>query len=283
MPYGFASGRKQLGIRQSRDLVEQALSLGYAGLDTAAAYGIAEEVIGKIPLPESTVIDTKIHELLEPSGTEIANRVEHSQKQLGRSPRIVYFHSPKLAWGVSSKELNIAMDILSETEPSPILGVSVNDFLEVENFIEKRPEFKAFQFPGNLLTRRLIDREKLREMKATGVLFAVRSLFAQGILLLPESRLRFSPLSAAEIRAILELRHACELQNIGVAELSVRYFLRDLGVDVVAGAHRPQELLNLRSLEELKPDYDILPSLATNSLDMRQSRFDAAWNSMQKP
>lgn len=275
LPYGFAARRKQLSFEQSRELVERALRLGYGGLDTAAAYGNAEEMIGKIPSPESTVFDTKIHSLQEATGTEIAKQVERAKRHLGRTPRVVYFHSPKLAWSVSSEELKASLEILSETEPRPILGVSVNDFLEVEHFLEKRPEFKAFQLPCNLLTRGLIDRQKLREMKSIGILIAVRSLFAQGILLLPKSRLLSAPLSDAEMHSILELRRACEQQNIGVAELSVHYFLHELGVDVVAGAHRPTELVNLRSLKELKPDFGTLPSLSTNSLDMRQRRFES--------
>lgn len=283
LPYGFASGGKQVGRVELREIVERAVSLGYSGLDTAAAYGSAEEIIGKLPLPSSVVVDTKIHEGHGASGAEIANRIQISKQKLGRSPRVVYFHSPELAWSVPSSELNVALEILSADETIPTLGVSVNDFSEIEPLLEKRPQLKAFQFPSNLLSRRLIDREKLNMMKAAGVQFAVRSLLAQGILLMSEARLSSSPLLKSEIDSILELRRACELESMGVVEASVLYFVQELGVDAVVGAHRARELIDLRSLGDLEPDFETLPSLTINSLDMRQSRFRAAHKANQKP
>ncbi len=120
------------------------------------------------------------------------------------------------------------------------IGVSIYDRADLERAIERIPDLGVIQLPGSAVDRRLLDDPLVRDLHDRGVQIQVRSVFLQGLLLLPSEQLppAFSGLGpfADAIRAEDPAPDAV----LGVLLAAVR---DAPAVDaVVVGATTPEEL-----------------------------------------
>lgn len=237
LPYGVANRAGQPTPREVLDIVSAALDGGVNCFDTAAEYGTSEEVLGQVfhelGVSEEIVIVTKVRPLTAEAlgdsklaNEEIEESVAESRRRLRleRLP-IVMFHRE------SDVIHSPALERLKSRGWIQHAGVSCDNHPEFATTAIDNVAFSALQIPGNLLDHRHQQSGVFQLAATQGTAVFIRSVFMQGLLLMPDDEI---PLP---LRDILPIRR--ELESIAVqggmslAELSVRYMLALDGVTCV--------------------------------------------------
>jgi len=246
MAYGVANTAGQPDLQQAVRLIAAASEGGVNCFDTAAAYGESEVVLGRalheLRLAESVVVVTKVRalteaELAEPTLAALA--IEHSVSEsrrrlgLGCLP-VVLFH----------RELDaVHIDVLEDLKGRGWLryaGVSCDHQPGPAIRLLDTNSVAAVQLPGSILDRRHQRGGVFSNAVAHGAAVFIRSVYLQGLLLMPEESI------PASLRAVVPLRHGlaalASASGMTLPELALRYMLSQAGVaSVVVGAETAQQ------------------------------------------
>lgn len=262
--YGISNTNGQTGFSEVCRILDFAYSNGINTLDTAAAYGESESVLGKA-LAETGLsgkmnIVSKVSPMpeLEPEQAEtfIRNSLENSLKNLQQdSLHTLLFHREK-DWKYA--------DILKKIKGEGLIrncGCSIDGAIP-----EKEEELEAVQVPGNVFDRRFLP--FIRTQKTHSCTIYVRSVYLQGLLLMPEEKI---PASLNELipyrRALAEI---AKENDMPLAELCMRYLLSIPEItSVLTGVENTDQLkINLQLAEKgglpedvMKKIFDTVPEL----------------------
>lgn len=187
--YGIANRDGQVARSAAKAMLRLAAANGIDTLDTAIAYGESETCLGEVGTQGFRLV-TKLPEV--PNGC--ANVSRWVQEQVGASlsrlgVSAVYgllLHRPEQLLGTSGKVLYQTLQGLKETGQVQKAGVSVYSPSELE-LLTPRYHFDLVQAPFNLVDRRLCKTGWLQRLKDRGVEIHVRSVFLQGLLLMPQA------------------------------------------------------------------------------------------------
>ena len=182
MRYGVTNRIGELQLEENRRILDKCREHGIRELDTAQAYGLAEEKLGLLGIKDFT-ITTKIflqpHEGAEAIGPKLllslqrlkVDKVDslllHNEDgfgQLGAARLAQQLHH------LVTKGLADRVGI-SSYEPSKALKLC------------KEYGLQAVQLPANALDQRLLQDGVLEQLLSLGVEVRIRSLFLQGVLL----------------------------------------------------------------------------------------------------
>lgn len=247
LPYGIANRAGQPSQANVVRIVAAALEGGVNCFDTAAAYGTSEQALGdalaELRATADVVVVTKIRpltpeELSDPlSGQEaVVRSVDESRRRLRMDTLpVVLFHREADA---------VFLPVLQDLQVKGRIaacGVSCDhDPRSPSAFIESGL-VHALQLPGNLLDRRHLGSGVLQRAADRRVAVFIRSVFLQGLLLMPEAEI------PAKLQGILPARR--RLQAVaahfgrGIQELALRYVLSLPGVtSVLIGVETPEQL-----------------------------------------
>ena len=265
--YGIANTQGKPSFERVKAILKTALDNGITSLDTAAAYGDSEEVLGKalaeLGIADRMTIVSKVPPL--PSGCAplafITDSVQNSLKRL-RLPVIplILFHN-ELDW-CHHEELSslIARGMIKAA------GVSL-DSLECAATADASP---YVQLPCNVFDHRFD--EKIKKHSA-GHIF-IRSVYLQGLAVMPKEKIPFPEL--------LAYREKLESFGLPMQELCMRYLLSfPGGVSVLTGVDTPEQLqenCRMAALGPLPPD---LLKLVTETVPLLPERLirPKMWNS----
>lgn len=185
--YGISNSSGKISTEKAVDLLSYAKCNGIDTLDTAIAYGDSEQALGSIGVDGWQVI-TKLPALPE-SETDVESWVERqlqgSLSRLGISN--VYgllLHRPQQLLERSGPALIHALERLKQQGLVKKVGVSIYQPDELGSLCDIM-ELDLVQAPLNVLDRRLIDSGWLAKLKAQNIEVHVRSVFMQGLLLMP--------------------------------------------------------------------------------------------------
>ena len=237
MPYGVANRTGQPSYRDVLDIITAAVEGGVNCFDTAAAYGTSEEVLGRalreLGLLERVVVVTKVR-VLSPEvladAAKTAQAIEHSvaesRQQLGiECLPIVLFHR---------ETDGVHLDVLESLKARGWLkhaGVSCDNRPGLAQPLVAGGRAAALQLPGNALDRRHQKTGVFREAAARGVAVFIRSVYLQGLLVMPEDVI---PPALHEVvpvrRRLATIAHEA---GMTLAELALRYMLAQEGVTCV--------------------------------------------------
>ena len=170
--YGVVRDTEQAHQSDGVDILELAARLGIAALDTAPAYGRAEDTIGqsRCGLP--------VHTKLNPKRSP-AESLSQSLQDLRRDcVDVLYIHDSAEVLRPESRVVAFASELGGERVGS--LGASVYDLPEFEAAVDD-PRIGVVQVPLNLFDRRL-TRDLIASAASTGTIVYVRSVLLQGIL-----------------------------------------------------------------------------------------------------
>lgn len=187
LSYGIANSRGQVGLDQAREIVTVARSSGLDTLDTAIAYGQSEATLGQLDLKDFKLI-TKLPALPDDC-TDVRGWVEmqlaDSFERLGCS-RIhgLLLHRPEQLLARHGAPLFRALGELKRQGLVEKIGVSIYEPQELDRLFDDM-HFDLVQAPFNVLDTRLIDSGWLQRLPAMGCELHVRSVFMQGLLLMP--------------------------------------------------------------------------------------------------
>lgn len=208
-PYGIANRSGAPDEETAATLLDSARRLGVRYLDTAQAYGRAEEIIGRYLKGASAadaepphVITKLTPDVAGAGAAELETLLEGSWARLGAAP----------IWGMLL-HTEVLLDrwdgLLGDTlrewrERGRLshLGVSVASEEGMRKAIEM-PDMELIQVPANALDRRMHRAGLLARADAAGKRVFVRSVFLQGLMLLePADAARRLPPAAAAIESL---------------------------------------------------------------------------------
>jgi aryl-alcohol dehydrogenase-like predicted oxidoreductase len=197
LPYGIANRQGKPDIGRVREILDLAYQLGIRVLDTAAAYGDSEEVLGACGMDRWSVI-TKVPSLKEIDDSSFGDvahdAVLRSLDRLGTdSLHAVLAHDCRDAAGDRGRRLHDALSPLVASGQIGRIGVSVYGPEDMEGIDAGNAQI--IQTPLNVFDQRFITSGAAARLSAAGGELHVRSVFLQGLLLMPAKHrpARFAP------------------------------------------------------------------------------------------
>jgi aryl-alcohol dehydrogenase-like predicted oxidoreductase len=188
--YGVANISGQVGQAEVAAILRRASAAGIDTLDTAIAYGSSESSLGAAGVASWRVI-TKLPALPD----DVTDVAEWAEAQvLGSLQRLrttqlegLLLHKPGDLLGPRGKGFIAALDALKSRGFIRCAGISIYDPGELAGVWPVwRPEL--VQAPCNVFDRRLLDSGWLAALNRHGVRIHIRSVFLQGVLLMPAAR-----------------------------------------------------------------------------------------------
>lgn len=197
--YGIANQTGQVTRPEVKVMLQLAKVNGINLLDTAIGYGASETCLGEVGVHGFNVV-TKLPAApnsCEDIGGWVREEVASSLARLGVSRLYgLLLHRPEQLFGPNGTELYQALQSLKDAGQVEKVGVSIYAPSELEA-ITKVFHIDLVQAPFNLVDRRLQTTGWLRRLKDKGVEIHTRSVFLQGLLLMPKVAIpaKFSPWS----------------------------------------------------------------------------------------
>ena len=226
LDYGISNSAGRVPPHAVDAILELALTQGVNLLDTASAYGAAEEVLGQSraadrgfdivtklpPLPESAPADVRAW---------VQREFDNSCKRL-KTERVhgLMLHRAGDLLGDRGDAIWRALQVLRDAGRVHVIGASVYDGGEVDALL-KRFDLSLVQVPINLLDQRLIQGGQLEQLKARDVEVHARSLLLQGLLLMEPDAL--SPHFDAARPMLHSLHDAAAEQGISVLQAALGF------------------------------------------------------------
>ncbi|MEH6632285.1 MAG: aldo/keto reductase [Halopseudomonas aestusnigri] len=246
--YGVFNGSPNPDEAMVKEILEYGVNAGVKILDTAPSYGVSEEVIGKTLAPASPFkIITKTMSF-SGEATTAANikAVEvgfnSSLKKLKQEniEAILVHQAKDLFKPGGDRIVNFLLRLRNEGRVNKI-GVSVYDAKEIDRVLDIfDPDI--IQLPINVFDQRLVESGHLDKLKNSGVHIHARSLFLQGIALMPNILIP-SYFSSVMNKFVLfeKLALSCNLSKL---ELCLLFVNQIKSIDVM--------LVGVRSIQDLK-------------------------------
>lgn len=237
--YGVSNVRGQVTPEKAEEMLALAADGGISLLDTAAAYGNSEAVLGASAQARKFQVATKTLTLKQ-GLLGVIERARESVRILRRKPELLLVHSAGDLNGPDGPALWSALLDLRDQGLFGAIGISAyagdNPAALAERY---RPA--AMQIPVSLLDQRLVADGTLDRLKALDVEVHVRSIFLQGLLfLLPDaipSKLAAAAPRLEQIRQIIREAGSTPLAA------ALAFVLQQPAIDkVIVGATDPAEL-----------------------------------------
>jgi aryl-alcohol dehydrogenase-like predicted oxidoreductase len=187
MSYGISNVSGKVGPEHVRSMLSIARRAGVDTLDTAVVYGDAEAVIGRLGVRDFRIV-TKVPALRGRGGDVrgwMASQVEQSLVRLGvdRLEAVLLHDADDLA-GPDGERVAGALVAMVERGLANKVGVSFYRPAQLAA-AASRMHLDMVQGPLNVFDRRLPDSGWLERLAAGGTEVHIRSVFLQGLLLMP--------------------------------------------------------------------------------------------------
>lgn len=277
LDYGVTNLRGQVPLTEVKAILSKAAASGVDVLDTAAAYGDSEALLGRLAGEAKAFrLVTKLPSLsqLEDEGLrrESWRRAFEQSLERLRVDRVdvLLAHDAADLLGRDGDRLWRLMEDFREAGAAGKVGASLYSGAEIDTLLE-RCELGAVQLPINALDQRLVRGGHLSKLASRGIEVHARSAFLQGLLLSAPERLPggFAGLAKplADWIGLLSARGLSQLQG---ALLAVRQRPEIACLVVgVAGPEQLEEILSAwHSIEaEAAIDLDALKVADSRLLD----------------
>ena len=240
--YGAPGREATVDEPVARGLAAAFLDAGHGLVDTAPAYGGAEELVGTVLAGRARVVSKVPAEVMaEPDAARLA--VEGLQRSLERT-RVDRFAGVLLHdASAGTRADGRGHDVLAAVRAADLsdrVGVSVYAPEEALAAVE-RLGADLVQLPCNVLDQRFLDSGCVADLAATGVEVHVRSIFLNGVLLADPEGLS-GPL-ATLAPAVRRLVGAAGAAGCSVLEMATAFARRATGAHaVVVGAFAVRQL-----------------------------------------
>ncbi|OHE57479.1 MAG: hypothetical protein A2Z47_04435 [Thermodesulfovibrio sp. RBG_19FT_COMBO_42_12] len=265
LEYGIA-GRKKLGTNEISKILEYTSEHGIWGLDTARAYGDAEEIIGNYFIKHGNVfrLISKLPKKEYVSVKDVEDEVYGSLSNMNISYMdclLIHSYETYKQYG------EIIVPVLRNLCRDKIIGrygVSVYHPEEASTVVKELEDDLAIEFPLNLFDQRFLKDGLLQRLKGNGNLLFARSVFLQGLLFLGDDELKGKFENARRpSKRLREISEDCMLRRECIAMLFV---LSKPHIDgMVIGIDSTDQLMgDIRCLstESLNKYNDIAPLLS---------------------
>jgi len=231
MDYGIANKTGQPSYRDVCDILSAAYAGGVNCLDTAAMYGTSEEVLGKaleeLGIASKMVIVTKTAAL--PPGAEPAEASALIEQSVTQSLKRLRLDTLPVCL-IHHEEDFRYFDVLLKLKQRGLVRYAGSSVMTpgVTKGIVNSGLIDALQVPTSLLDRRYVNAGIFHDSHARGLGLFVRSMYLQGLILLPDQDI--APGLAAVVPVLQRLRALAAQAGMTLAELAARYILGLEGV-----------------------------------------------------
>ncbi|MBT8534589.1 aldo/keto reductase [Polynucleobacter paneuropaeus] len=191
LPYGVSNINGQVTLTEAIGMIEIARKSGVDMLDTAVSYGQSESCLGRSGVKDFKII-TKLPEI--PVGSVdlrswILQQVNESCLRMGVDSLYgVLLHRPQQLLEKDGLKIFHALSALKAEGMTRKIGISIYSPKELDSLFSTY-HFDLVQAPFNLVDRRLETSGWLERLKQVGVEIHVRSVFMQGLLLMPKEKI----------------------------------------------------------------------------------------------
>lgn len=188
--YGIANQDGRVSHREANAILQRAKASGMDTLDTAIAYGDSEVVLGQLGVAQWKII-TKLPAL--PDECRDIGRWVHDQVALSitrlnvETLHGVLLHRPAQLLEHRGPALFAALQALKWKGLTSKIGISIYSPSELDSLFAAYA-FDLVQAPLNILDRTLVETSWAQRLRNAGVEVHARSVFLQGLLLMPPSR-----------------------------------------------------------------------------------------------
>lgn len=221
--YGVANQGKILDDKSIREIVETAQELGIRNFDTAPSYGEAESKLGKFL---NDGLSSKVSSKISKENSASADLMLASVKNTLERTKVsklenLYLHDPEALSGPAASETIAGLEEIVSLDLVERVGVSVYSLDSLLRAKQLFPQLSVFQVPENICDRRLFKSAELMNLANEGNHFIVRSIFMQGLLLMPLDEIP-SGLNGAR-DALSGLKAFAKSNNNSVLDLCLGY------------------------------------------------------------
>lgn len=276
LDYGVANTNGLVDPKEISSILIHAAKYGIDILDTAPAYGKSESILGVAGIDGFSVV-TKLPSLppkLDSVTDWVHNTVSASLQCLGvNSLYGLLLHNPTDLFGPSGTSLVAALQALKKHRSVQKIGVSIYN-PSILSDVTKLMDVDLVQAPMNILDRNLKTSGWLEKLKKSNAEVHCRSLFLQGLLLMPRAQI---PQKFEKWASIWD---RWEQITQGSSTLKLQLCINSISsvpqVDkIVLGVQSLKQLEELmKAAKAPKDDYD-LSSLKTSDRDLIDpSRWD---------
>jgi aryl-alcohol dehydrogenase-like predicted oxidoreductase len=244
LPYGVANRTGQPAYADVVAILAAALEGGVTCFDTAHDYGTSEEVLGRalaeLGVADAVTVVTKVRPLAAGDAADPAAAIAASLDESRRRLRLdclplVLFHREADAAHLD------ALVALRDRGWLRQAGVSCDNRPGPAAELAAREGVAALQLPANILDLRHWRAGSFAAAAERGVAVFVRSVYLQGLLLMPEAEIPAALTPAVPVRRRLEAIAA--EAGLPLAELAVRFMLGLEGVtSLVMGVDTVKQL-----------------------------------------
>tara|TARA_A100001037_G_scaffold299498_1_gene325207 strand:+ start:849 stop:1754 length:906 start_codon:yes stop_codon:yes gene_type:complete len=254
MPYGYAVKTHPPSPAQRAQLLNTAYRSGITCFDTAQAYGNAEPVLGQWlndPIADyaQPLLVSKFPQASDAEpGAFVRDAARRSLAALGRERIDAYLaHHPE---DIFDPTVTNTLRTLCAEGAIGSFGVSVYEPTQLEKALQM-DGLSVVQVPASLLDQRFQEDGLLQRCADQGVTVFARSIFLQGVLLMPVDQLPASLAPAATPIAALQTLAAeigCPLESLALAAVLSMPGVRSA---VVGVANETQLRRNIAAFENM--------------------------------
>jgi aryl-alcohol dehydrogenase-like predicted oxidoreductase len=207
LPYGVANSQGQVSYDQAESMIGAMRAVGIDTIDTAIAYGEAETVLGRIGVSGFRLV-SKVPALCDPTlpvDDWVVAQVEASLERL-HVPRLggLMLHEPDDLLGPHGSDLARGLKRARDMGLTDRIGLSVYSPEQLAAVVDLLP-LEILQIPFNVFDRRFVETGWLDRLVADDVEVHARSVFLQGLLLMPSDSV---PSKFAPFRSMMDGWHS---------------------------------------------------------------------------
>lgn len=265
MDYGI-KGQKQPSMEQAVDMLDYATQNGINTIDTANAYGSAEDVVGAF-LEKKTIARDKLFivskfrpNLLDDVGQDkyyeiMRNNLENTLSRLHTDYLDSYLlHSARY---IFDDEIIDTLNRLKADGLAERVGVSVYEPEEAKKCIE-RPNVDFMQLPYSIFDQRMEKAGVFEYAKNNNIQIHSRSAFIQGLILMEEDEV--PPFLAKAKPIVKKISLLCERHGLSKISLAMNYVKQQSRISHL--------VFGVDNLEQLKEDIEIFSEdISTDIID----------------
>ncbi len=267
LDYGVSNRGAKTPLSEVVRILRLAASSGIRVLDTAAGYGESETVLGcSLPEQHDFAIVTKTPTLRADAIDD--HHIERVRESFQRSLTLLkqdslYCLLVHRAEDLLSTQGERLMQTLLEFKHQGLIqkvGVSVYNAAQIDAVLARHP-LDLVQLPVNVFDQRLIGSGHLAKLKRAGIEIHVRSVFLQGLLLMPQDAV---PAYFAPIRGHLaKYREFQKSAGLTTLQASLGFVMSVPEMDhVIVGVNTAEQLQEILAVGTVPVDAQFMAQFA---------------------
>lgn len=244
--YGVSNINGQTKANEVSKILNEARLKGIKLIDTATSYGAAESVLGNYDLNFFSVV-TKTPSFEKSTVTKLdaeklISKFKQSLKKLNiNSCYGLLLHHKEEIFKNGNENLIFALNELKSKGLVKKIGLSIYDSTKINEVVEKlKPDI--IQLPLNVFDQRAIQDGTLKYLKSNNIEIHARSIFLQGLLLMPYEKIPifFKKWS----HKFKEWERICLEKKMNFVEVALNFVINQKDVDYC--------IIGIESLKQLR-------------------------------